>query len=927
MFPWSTLRMARIRYQNILRKVIKIQAVRRGVLGRRYAKEHRRHVSAARLQSLVRTRREQRIYDALRQSIVFAQQRLRMRNAKGQLKKLKQEAKEVGAMMAKAQKAQEQASEMRKHNEEMEAHQLQLQSENKTLSNKVKHLEEMLQQMQQQFEDMKAQAAEAAKLAADQSKTVVEAEKMEGLNSQLSQRDEELAGLRKELQEMKETHTKQQESLKSAEANYQQLLRSTAMQSVGASAGAPAPVARSAARGNRNVFIQLVSGTRWGKSRAQVALRAVIAVQRPVDESAGKLSAAFPPWLIVTNVLTEAVLKPGSMSGNPSLQHPRWAAYMTGIMEFTLLRMLGRTPEKGLLYGYRQLDHAAVECAAKAIVGASATIATATPVIIQWAKCHDFKALLQALVLGVYAMFVGDVLSRKVASDSFRISWEEKFPYDFGLHLHIRAPAVATVTQMAESFSMQLLNGWPAVFTKCAKVLPFSFTTEELDFVVVSGSMVCGHTLRSAGFMNSKEVLIQRISRLQSLADDAHPEIVSHLTAQFDLDDWCLEVDDIITDVLQRVFAACDCTAITSWADDVTRGSVTGQRAGWKELGGAAGAARALARGIKKPGDTLVCANVQRVSFGRLASRGAASRPLPGYVVTRFTPVRRGVLAIVAFITAMVLDSCLEGVLARGAPQDNWQRTDRRDCDMSSIAKVEEILDWNSCLTIGCGEAIFIAIRRSGYITFSLRLVTFCYNGPGLVMALAKLIAQIGAIGGLLIANAALVTDSEYHQLNSEIWKKEGLSHLTYAEVGAAATGKTTMLGSLIQENDPGQMSNFEEQRNNLMVHHQFQISGRPLKFLDCSGNDRAAHLVKEWFARTQWVFVVYNLTDTRSYEKALTLVTEARQAGASVVLFANKFDVNQGKPVEVPCTKSSNRILDLLLSGWSIKATTWECV
>ena len=27
----------------------------------------------------------------------------------------------------------------------------------------------------------------------------------------------------------------------------------------------------------------------------------------------------------------------------------------------------------------------------EAIVGATATIATATPVIIQWAKCHDFK--------------------------------------------------------------------------------------------------------------------------------------------------------------------------------------------------------------------------------------------------------------------------------------------------------------------------------------------------------------------------------------------------------------------------------------------------------------------------------------------------------------------------------------------------------
>ena len=59
------------------------------------------------------------------------------------------------------------------------------------------------------------------------------------------------------------------------------------------------------------------------------------------------------------------------------------------------------------------------------------------------------------------------------------------------------------------------------------------------------------------------------------------------------------------------------------------------------------------------------------------------------------------------------------------------------------------------------------------------------------------------------------------------------------------------------------------------MVHHQFQartaspfsaaqrekpdsesrpcqISGRPLKFLDCSGNDRAAHLVKAGRCRGQ---------------------------------------------------------------------------
>ncbi|CAJ1359917.1 unnamed protein product [Effrenium voratum] len=77
---------------------------------------------------------------------------------------------------------------------------------------------------------MRTQANEAAKLAADTSKTVVEAEKMEAMNKQLGERDEELATLRKELTEVKDTFSKQTDALKHAEANYQHLLRSTTMQ-------------------------------------------------------------------------------------------------------------------------------------------------------------------------------------------------------------------------------------------------------------------------------------------------------------------------------------------------------------------------------------------------------------------------------------------------------------------------------------------------------------------------------------------------------------------------------------------------------------------------------------------------------------------------------------------------------------------------
>eukprot|EP00435_Cladocopium_sp_Y103_P072457 s42_g40.t1 len=346
--------LAKAKYQSIRKKVIKLQALWHGVLGRRYAKEYKNHVSATKIQSLVRKQKEQKIYDALRASIVFAQQRLRMRNAKNQLKKLKQEAKEVGAMMAKAQKAAEQATELRKHNEELEAHQLQLQSENKTLTQKVKQLEETLQTMQHQFEEMRAQAAEAAKLAADNSKTVIEAEKLEAMNKQMTERDSELDSLRSELQSMKETHAKQQEQLKSAEANYQQLLRSTTMQSVGAGAGASAHGSGSrghgsGSRGHRNVFIQLELDA--------------------VDGLDG---------LDASRDVQADVLHAFRLLETQSAQRPQ-----------------------------RQTATEQTDTMAAAFVGATTAITTATPVIIQWAKSHSFK-LRPLLLLMVVAATCGN---------------------------------------------------------------------------------------------------------------------------------------------------------------------------------------------------------------------------------------------------------------------------------------------------------------------------------------------------------------------------------------------------------------------------------------------------------------------------------------------------------------------------------------
>jgi len=263
------------KYRAVLTKVIRIQAWRRAIRGRRHAKEYKLFVSARRIQRTWRRRREQKVYKALRTAILVAQQRYRMHSAKSQMKKLKQEAKEVGALMAKSQKAQEQATEMRKRNEDLEAVQLQLQSEKKTLSERVKRLEEALSEKQAELETAKTESEEAAKLAADTTKVVVDSEGLAQLHKQIEDKDAELAAFQAELAEMKEKFAKQAQALQEAEANYRTLLKSTTMQTMamlpgGMGGGASRPLASNRMGGrlasNRNVDIQLVGYQGVGKT-------------------------------------------------------------------------------------------------------------------------------------------------------------------------------------------------------------------------------------------------------------------------------------------------------------------------------------------------------------------------------------------------------------------------------------------------------------------------------------------------------------------------------------------------------------------------------------------------------------------------------------------------------------------------------------
>jgi len=259
-------------YRNILRKVVRIQAWRRGITGRRHAKDYRLHSAATKLQRYWRMVSEKQVYLALKKTILLAQQRWRVHASKAQFRKLKQEAKEVGQLMAKSQKAKEEAQEARKRNEELEAQQLQLQSEKKGMSTKVSSLEEKVQKMQETIDQLTKETEEAAKTVNDPTKTVVDTEAMAAMQTKLDEREEEVTSLQAELASLREKFEESQEQLKQAESRYQQLLKSTAMQSMSTLPGGAGPTTRGTGRlgasrsSNRNVDIQLIGAPGVGKT-------------------------------------------------------------------------------------------------------------------------------------------------------------------------------------------------------------------------------------------------------------------------------------------------------------------------------------------------------------------------------------------------------------------------------------------------------------------------------------------------------------------------------------------------------------------------------------------------------------------------------------------------------------------------------------
>eukprot|EP00427_Karlodinium_veneficum_P009223 CAMPEP_0169080892 /NCGR_PEP_ID=MMETSP1015-20121227/10721_1 /TAXON_ID=342587 /ORGANISM="Karlodinium micrum, Strain CCMP2283" /LENGTH=1694 /DNA_ID=CAMNT_0009140647 /DNA_START=1 /DNA_END=5085 /DNA_ORIENTATION=+ len=262
----SLLRRAKARkeYQNIRRKVVRLQVWRKCILARRRAKEQKIFRSASKIQKVWRGKRDHEVYKQLRMTIAIAQQRYRMNFAKAQLRKLKSEAREVGAIMAKQHAAQSQVMELKTKCASLEVVEFQLQAEKKNLTDKAKSLEDTVAEMKVEMEALRKHTQDAATQAAQSAQDAVESDAMVKMKEVLSEKDALKEQLKTELAEAKEAFEKTKAEYQNSEKKYQQLLQMQAQGGGQASRAQPRPGGKSTS--NRNVDIQVVGFQGVGKT-------------------------------------------------------------------------------------------------------------------------------------------------------------------------------------------------------------------------------------------------------------------------------------------------------------------------------------------------------------------------------------------------------------------------------------------------------------------------------------------------------------------------------------------------------------------------------------------------------------------------------------------------------------------------------------
>jgi WD40 repeat protein len=164
----SVLRMthARNQYLLLMRHATKIQCHWRGRVARQLAATLRIDRAACTIQSSWKRFVVRRAYLEILAGVEQAQRNLRMRESREQLKRLKQESKEVGSLLSKFETNQAEMQGVKRRNDELESSKVHLANERVSAQKKVETLEGELKVFKQENDTLKNLRAEVAALRA-----------------------------------------------------------------------------------------------------------------------------------------------------------------------------------------------------------------------------------------------------------------------------------------------------------------------------------------------------------------------------------------------------------------------------------------------------------------------------------------------------------------------------------------------------------------------------------------------------------------------------------------------------------------------------------------------------------------------------------------------------------------------------------------
>eukprot|EP00397_Hematodinium_sp_SG-2012_P000521 GEMP01000522.1.p1 GENE.GEMP01000522.1~~GEMP01000522.1.p1 ORF type:complete len:1700 (+),score=383.46 GEMP01000522.1:143-5242(+) len=258
-------KLVRVRFLATIRKAVRIQSRIRGVLARVRTKKLRIHRAATKIQARWLAWQERRVYVVFLRGIKRAQIRFRVNTAKGQMRQRKDDARDLGKLLAKLAEQTQTATESKKKTEGFELTKIHLETENSTQKTELLRLNALVEKYTQDMDHLKVEVTKHREEHRPGSQ-LFDTEEIQAFRTKHEELEQKVGDMTKLLEEKDakiESLTKEKSEL---ERKYEQMRDNFLMLS--SNPGGAPTMQMSAAKSQtaRTVDIQFVGASKVGKT-------------------------------------------------------------------------------------------------------------------------------------------------------------------------------------------------------------------------------------------------------------------------------------------------------------------------------------------------------------------------------------------------------------------------------------------------------------------------------------------------------------------------------------------------------------------------------------------------------------------------------------------------------------------------------------